>query len=125
MIRRSLDPKPEIKYYISNAPETTPLEVLAQVACKTPFRVEEFFEDAKTYLGIAESETRSWTGWHHHMSLVALAHLFITLVRKDLPEGDARTELGSDGEAAQIGDEVTPPGRGSCTVAGGLLRATE
>ena len=83
VIRRSLDPKPEIKYYISNAPETTPLEVLARVACKR-FRVEEFFEDAKTYLGMAQYETRSWTGWHHHMSLVALAHLFITLVRKDL-----------------------------------------
>ena len=83
VIRRSLDPTPEIKYYISNAPETTPLEVLAQVAC-TRFRVEEFFEDAKTYLGMTQYETRSWTGWHHHMSLVALAHLFITLVRKDL-----------------------------------------
>ena len=83
VIRRSLDPTPEIKYYISNALETTPLEVLAQVAC-TRFRVEEFFEDAKTYLGMTQYETRSWTGWHHHMSLVALAHLFITLVRKDL-----------------------------------------
>jgi len=83
VIRRSLDPKPEIKYYISNAPESTPLEVLAPVAC-TRFRVEEFFEDSKSYLGMAEYETRSWTGWHHHMSLVALAHLFITLVRKDL-----------------------------------------
>ena len=47
VIRRSLDPTPEIKYYISNAPEATPLEVLAQVACNR-FRVEEFFEDAKT-----------------------------------------------------------------------------
>jgi SRSO17 transposase len=83
VIRRSLDPTPEIKYYISNAPETTRLEVLAQVAC-TRFRVEEFFEDSKTYLGMTQYETRSWTGWHHHMSLVALAHLFITLVRRDL-----------------------------------------
>jgi len=29
VIRRSLDPTPEIKYYISNAPETTPLGSLA------------------------------------------------------------------------------------------------
>jgi hypothetical protein len=83
VIRRSLDPKPEIKYWVSNAPANTPSEVLAQVAC-TRFRVEEFLEDAKTYLGMKQYETRSWTGWHHHMSLVALAHLFITLVRKDL-----------------------------------------
>jgi hypothetical protein len=83
VIRRSLDPTPEIKHYISNAPETTRLEVLAQVGC-TRFRVEEFLEDSKTYLGMTQYETRSWTGWHHHMSLVALAHLFVTLVRKDL-----------------------------------------
>jgi SRSO17 transposase len=83
MIRRSLDPTPEIKHYISNAAETTQLEVLAQVGC-TRFRVEEFLEDSKTYLGMTQYETRSWTGWHHHMSLVALAHLFVTLVRRDL-----------------------------------------
>jgi SRSO17 transposase len=83
VIRRSLDPTPEIKYCVSNAPENAPLEVLARVAC-TRYRVEEFLEDAKTYLGMTQYETRSWTGWHHHMTLVALAHLFITLVRKDL-----------------------------------------
>jgi SRSO17 transposase len=83
VMRRSLDPTPELKYCVSNAPTNTPLELLAQVAC-TRYRVEEFLEDAKTYLGMTQYETRSWTGWHHHMSLVALAHLFITLVRKDL-----------------------------------------
>jgi SRSO17 transposase len=43
--------------------------------------VEEFFEDAKSYLGMAQYETRSWVGWHHHMTLVGLAHLFVTLMR--------------------------------------------
>jgi len=46
--------------------------------------VEEFFEDCKGYLGMAQYETRSWTGWHHHMTLVALAHLFVTLTRLGL-----------------------------------------
>ena len=39
---------------------------------------------------MAQYETRSWIGWHHHMSLVALAYRFITLTRlelqKDTPE---------------------------------------
>jgi SRSO17 transposase len=83
LVRRSLEEKPEIKYYVSDAAETTPLEVLARVACSR-HKVEEFFEDAKSYLGMAQYETRSWIGWHHHMSLVALAHLFITLTRRDL-----------------------------------------
>jgi len=83
LVRRSLEPVPEIKYYISNADTSTPLEVLARVAC-TRHKVEDFFEDAKSYLGMAQYETRSWVGWHHHMSLVGMAHLFITLTRRAL-----------------------------------------
>jgi SRSO17 transposase len=83
LVRRSLEETPEIKYYVSNADATTALEVLAQVAC-TRHEVEAYFEDAKSYLGMTQYETRSWIGWHHHMSLVAMAHLFITLTRRDL-----------------------------------------
>ena len=81
--RRTLEPIPEVKYHVSNADASTSLEVLARVAC-TRHEVEEFFEDAKSHLGMAQYETRSWIGWHHHMSLVAMAHLFITLTRRDL-----------------------------------------
>ena len=83
VVRRSLDPTSEVKYYISNGGAETPLGVLARVACAR-HRVEDFLEDSKTYLGMAQYETRSWIGWHHHMSLVGMAHLFITLTRRDL-----------------------------------------
>jgi SRSO17 transposase len=83
LVRRSTGPDPEVKYFVSNAPADTPLEVLAEVACAR-HRVEEFFEDAKSYLGMAQYETRSYVGWHHHMTLVAVAHLFITLMRAAL-----------------------------------------
>ncbi len=48
--------------------------------------VEEYFEDGKMHLGMAHYEVRSWAGWHHHMSLVALARLFVTLNKRDLKE---------------------------------------
>jgi SRSO17 transposase len=83
LVRRSLEEVPEVKYYVSNGDEKTPLKVLALVACSR-HRVEDFFEDAKGHLGMAQYETRSWIGWHHHMTLVALAHLFVTLARKRL-----------------------------------------
>jgi SRSO17 transposase len=85
LIRRSLGEKPELKYYVSDAGEETPLSTLALVAC-TRCQVEEFLEDSKSYLGMAQYETRSWVGWHHHMTLVGLAHLFVTLARKRLQE---------------------------------------
>ena len=83
LIRRSLEAKPEVKYYLSNAAADTPLETMALVSGSRG-RVEEFFEDAKGQLGMSQYEARSWTSWHHHMSLVALAHLFVTQTRRDL-----------------------------------------
>ena len=80
LIRRSLETTPEVKHYISNGDAETPLKVLALVAYSR-FGVEEFFEGCKSYLGMAQYETRSYAGWHHHMTLVALAHLFVTLTR--------------------------------------------
>ena len=73
----------ELKYYLSNAEPDTPLETMALVT-GVRWRVEEFFEDGKGQLGMAQYEARSWTSWHHHMSLVALAHLYVTQTRRDL-----------------------------------------
>jgi len=83
LIRRSLERTPEIKFYFSNAAADTPLRTMAQVT-GVRWRVEEFFEDAKGQLGMSQYEARSWTSWHHHMSLVALAHLYVTQTRRDL-----------------------------------------
>jgi SRSO17 transposase len=82
LVRRPLGGgKPEeVKYYLSNAPTQTPLATLALVSgCRV--RVEEHLQDSKTYLGMAQYEVRSWAGWHHHMTLVALAHLLVSRVR--------------------------------------------
>jgi SRSO17 transposase len=80
LIRRSLEETPEVKYYVSNGDEATPLSVMALVACSR-HQVEDFFEDTKGYLGLSQYETRSWEGWHHHMTLVGLAHLFVSVTR--------------------------------------------
>jgi SRSO17 transposase len=80
LIRRSLGSEPELKFYVSNGDAETPISTLALVAC-TRCRVEEFLEDCKSYLGMTQYETRSWVGWHHHMTLVGLAHLFVSVTR--------------------------------------------
>ena len=85
IVRRSLSDSPEVKYYVSNADEHTPLEPMALVT-GTRWRVEEFFEDGKGDFGMADYEARAWTSWHHHMTMVALAHLFITTTRQNLKD---------------------------------------
>jgi SRSO17 transposase len=83
IIQRLLEPNPETRYWLSNAAEDVPLAVLAEVlSCR--WRVEEVLEDGKTHLGMADYEARAWTSWHHHMCLVALAHLYVTLTRLEL-----------------------------------------
>ena len=85
VFRRSLDRPGEVTYYLSNADEETTLEELALVV-STRWRVEEYFEDAKKHLGMADYETRAWTSWHHHMALVGLAHFIVTLTRRDVKD---------------------------------------
>ena len=48
---------------------------------------------------MAQYETRSWVGWHHHMTLVGLAHLFVTLARGRLRKS-AGADAGPDGAVA-------------------------
>lgn len=81
--RKSLTDPREVKYYVSNADETTPLATLALVGGQR-WRVEEFFLEAKSELGLAHYEARSWTSWHHHVALVALAHLYLVQTKQDL-----------------------------------------
>ena len=83
LLRRSPEAGAAVKYYLSNADAATPVAVLAGAVC-CRWRVDEWFEDSKGYLGMAQYEARSWTSWHHQMSLVALAHLYVTLVRQQL-----------------------------------------
>jgi SRSO17 transposase len=80
LLRRSLEADAEVKYYVVNASAEEPLETMALVT-GTRYRVEEYLEEGKMYLGMAQYEARAWSSWHHHMSLVALAHLFVTLTR--------------------------------------------
>lgn len=82
VVRRSLERVPEVKYYLSNADTEVPLEPMALVT-GSRWRVEELLEDGKGHLGMADYEARSWTSWHHHMSLVALAHLYVMQTRRD------------------------------------------
>jgi hypothetical protein len=123
LIRRSLGPEPELKYYISNADAETPLATLALVAC-TRCQVEEFLEDSKSYLGMTQYETRSYLGWHHHMTLVGLAHLFVTLVQRRLKK-NAGADVGSDRAPPAGGAGGTGAEAATGDGAGGLPRASQ
>jgi len=82
VLRRTTE-KTDLKYYVSNASADTPWQDIA-LAGGARWRVEECLEDGKMHLGMADYEARSWSSWHHHMSLVALAHLYVTLTNREV-----------------------------------------
>jgi SRSO17 transposase len=43
--------------------------------------IEDSFEAAKNELGLDHNETRSWHGWHRHVSLVMLAFAMMAVIR--------------------------------------------
>ncbi len=79
--RRNLDGS-EPRYYLSNAPEDTPLETLAYVG-GSRWRIETEFETEKSDVGLDEYETRTWPGWHHHVALCLLAGAFLLSLQQD------------------------------------------
>ena len=68
--------------------------------------MEQFFEEGKGNFGMADYESRSWTSWHHHMSLVAMAHLLVTEQRLKLnaapPIEPAKVPKDTAGEPLRI-----------------------
>jgi SRSO17 transposase len=74
-------PEP-VKYWLASLPETTSLQELVGLA-KLRWRVEHDYRELKDALGLDHFEGRSWQGWHHHVTLVSVAHAFVTLERLD------------------------------------------
>jgi SRSO17 transposase len=78
--------KPEpIKYWLSNLPEATPMVELVRLG-KLRWRIEQDYRELKGALGLDHFEGRSFGGWHHHRTLVSVAHGFLTLERLRRPK---------------------------------------
>src|SRR3954453_11469770 len=78
LIRRSLTDG-ELAYFSTWCPAGTPIQTLVSVEGRR-WAIEDAFETAKTELGLAHNETRSWHGWHRHVSLVMLAFAMMAAV---------------------------------------------
>jgi SRSO17 transposase len=79
LIRRSLaDGK--YAYFATWCPGGTTIETLAAVEGQR-WAIEDAFETAKNELGLDHNESRSWHGWHRHISLVMLAFAMLAVIR--------------------------------------------
>ena len=90
----------EHKYFVSNAPPGTPLEVLLKVAFSRA-HVEHIFRVAKTELGMDHYEGRSYLGLMRHLVLCQLVLLFLAEATDRLRGEKPGPDAGADGAGAQ------------------------
>jgi len=81
IIAHNVENPKEIKYFVSNAPEGTPLEVLLYVGFSR-WHVERCFEDEKSELGLSHFEVRNYPSLRRHLIITAVSHLFLAKVHQ-------------------------------------------
>ena len=71
----------ELAFFSTWCPAGTPISRLIAVEGHR-WSIEDSFEAAKNELGLDHNETRSWHGWHRHVSLVMLAFAMMAAIRR-------------------------------------------
>jgi SRSO17 transposase len=79
LVRRSIADS-KLAFFSTWCPAGTTIETLVKVEGHR-WAIEDGFETAKNELGLDHNETRSWHGWHRHVSLVMLAFAMLAAIR--------------------------------------------
>ncbi len=90
---------PVLKYYLSNASADTPLDTLVWLSGMR-WPIECCFAECKSEVGLDHYEMRFWPGWHHHMTLVLLAHHFLVRLQARLDQREGGLAQATAGPAA-------------------------
>lgn len=96
LIRRNIADG-DLAFFSTWCPKGTSMEKLVSVEGHR-WAIEDSFEAAKNELGLDHNETRSWHGWHRHVSLVMLAFAMMAVIRNranDQPPKKKGLRLGT------------------------------
>jgi SRSO17 transposase len=79
LIRRNIADG-DLAFFSTWCPAGTSIQTLVKVEGHR-WAIEDSFETTKNELGLDHNETRSWHGWHRHVSLVMLAFAMMAAIR--------------------------------------------
>jgi len=80
LIRRNIADG-DLAFFSTWCPAGTSIKTLVTIEGHR-WAIEDSFETAKNELGLDHNETRSWHGWHRHVSLVMLAFAMMAAIRR-------------------------------------------
>ena len=79
LVRRNIGDG-DLAFFSTWCPAGTDIQTLVLVEGHR-WAIEDIFETTKNELGLDHNETRSWHGWHRHVSLVMLAFAMMAAIR--------------------------------------------
>ena len=92
LVRRTITDG-ELAFFSTWCPAGTGTARLVEVEGRR-WAIEDGFETAKNELGLDHNETRSWHGWHRHVSLVMLALAMLAAIRRRANEAPPPKTIG-------------------------------
>ena len=89
LVRGSIEAPHQSDYYVVFGPAQTTLSELVGVA-GARWNIEPCFKTAKGEFGLDHYEVRRWDAWHRFITLVMLAHAFVSAMRASETEKGAQ-----------------------------------
>ena len=110
LIRRNIA-NGDLAYFTTWCPAGTSIKTLVSVEGHR-WAIEDSFETAKNEFGLDHNESRSWHGWHRHVSLVMLAFAMMAAIQhhanKPAPKKQSRVQR-QDIRSHPLVDPGNPP----------------
>jgi SRSO17 transposase len=104
LIRRNIADE-DMAFFSTWCPAGTRMEALVKVEGHRR-AIEDSFETAKNELGLDHNETRSWHGWHRHVTLVMLTFAMMAAIRRQA--NIAPSQKICDGQSVSSDPLVNP-----------------
>jgi len=92
----------DLAYFTTWCPAGTPIDTLVSVEGRR-WAIEDSFETAKNEFGLDHNETRSWHGWHRHVSLVMLAYAMMAAIQHQANKPTPKKAILSVGRSRRSG----------------------
>jgi len=110
----------ELAYYLVHLREGSPLAEVARVA-GTRWAIEDTFKLAKGQAGLDHYETRSWRGWHRHITLALWALAILAGEAARAKGARRRRRAARPAQRPRTAPPDGAPGRGPSRRRGGPL----
>ncbi|GGN48265.1 SRSO17 transposase [Actinoplanes campanulatus] len=83
LVRRSIADPGDVTFFLAHAPDPTPPATLITIS-GTRWKIEENNEQGKDLIGLDQHQVRTWTAWHHMITVCMFAHAFLAVQHADL-----------------------------------------